>query len=86
MAELLEQIEFWNINSFKDCEKLLTLVVENWPGQSRHMRGKFHFWSDGNEDCQALLDAMRKNGMFWAKAWRKSTRSGHHVFKPKAAK
>ena len=81
----------WPINSREDCAALLDLVVDIWWGSSRGtglwtVRGSTTVactggWS-GNED---LIQAMRRNTLFWTLCWQSSNRGGRHLFKlPKA--
>lgn len=84
----LKAIEEWDILK-QGVQGLLDLVEENTytPDWSFSVRGKkvlrfeYHTggWS-GNED---VISALRRNILFFAVFWEKSTRGGHYYFKIK---
>lgn len=82
----LKEIEKWDILK-QGVRGLLALVEENtWmPDWSFSIAGKrvlrfeYHTggWS-GNED---VINALRRNSLFFQMFWEKSTRGGHYYFK-----
>ncbi len=76
-------IQKWDIKTSKDCEALLDYgraiwEYEDWGwNKTRHrVYCSTGGWS-GNEE---IVDAMRKNFIFWAQAWVQSRRGGHFIF------
>lgn len=86
--ESLKQIKEWDVLA-KGVEGLLDLIKDNtnWSDRQIELSGKnviryvYHTggWS-GNED---VIEAMRRNFLFWSISWWKSTRGGHYYFKIK---
>lgn len=84
----LKEIEKWDILK-QGVQGLLDLVEENtytpdWSFSvtgKRVLRFQYHTggWS-GNED---VIDALRRNILFWPMFWQKSERGGHYYFKIK---
>lgn len=82
----LKEIKEWDILKH-GVQDLLDLVEENtnWPDWAFSINGKrvLHFeyhtggWS-GNED---VIDALRRNTLFFPMYWEKSNRGGHFNFK-----
>ena len=87
----LKAIEEWDILK-QGVQGLLDLVEENthladWSisiAGKRVIRFEYHTggWS-GNED---VISALRRNILFFAVFWQKSTRGGHYYFKIKPIK
>jgi len=87
----LKEIKEWDILK-QGVQGLLDLVAENtnWADRQirvtskRVIRFEYHTggWS-GNED---VIDALRRNFLFWSLFWEKSTRGGHYYFKIKPLK
>lgn len=82
----LKQIEKWDVLK-QGVPDLLDLIKENtnWFDWSISIKGKkvirfeYHTggWS-GNED---VIDALRRNILFFRLFWQKSERGGHHYFR-----
>lgn len=85
----LKRIETWEITRGQDLFRLMEFVRKCWwsPEWGWHKRRRAFSistggWS-GNED---LVNAMRKNRIFWTLCWYSSRRGGHFRFRiPKMA-
>ncbi len=81
--EALKMIENWDVfahkQEFIDYLESLWSQDFNYNGagyQDKLLRLSTGGWS-GNED---IIQAMRKNTMFWLFAWEQSRRGGHYIF------
>ncbi len=85
----LKTIRNWEIHDTKtDFPLLMEYVKElwafgawGWSQEGEIYRISTGGWS-GNED---LIDALKKNVLFWMMFWQSTVRGGHYVFAPMTA-
>ena len=84
--EDLERIQTWAFDAHDSFEQFMAYVKSigtYWPSEvfgwvvgSRTYHVSTGGWS-GNEE---ILEAMRRNYLFWAVCWREHRRGGHYIF------
>lgn len=80
----LRKIAQWGWN---DISVLMDYVEERWKyadiGYFRKGRKYYYLSTTGWSGNESIIEALRKNTMFWMMYWQSSKRGGHYVFKVK---
>lgn len=82
----LKEIKEWDILK-QGVQGLLDLVEENtnWSDRQICVTGKkvirFEYHTGGWSVNEDVINALRRNILFWSLFWEKSTRGGHYCFR-----
>ena len=76
----LDAIEHWNIQNLDHCKDLIDFCIEAWEYDTQRSANLYIFNTGGWSGNESIIDAMKKNYVFWLFAWKTSTRGGHFEF------
>lgn len=91
----LRRVRRWKIEQNSDFDALMTFVRSlwwspewGWSVDARRVREyksgplqrRYRVSTGGWSGNESLIDALRRNFIFWAVCWRSSRRGGHYVF------